>query len=235
MKIHFKKSLGFTLVELAIVIVIVGLLLSAFLIPLSAQQELRDRAETQNLLDQAKEALIGYALVNRYLPCPDTKAIPDGVENRKIDGSCLSDKGILPWNTLGIDRVDAWSHYFYYRVDTTFSNSVTLFTVNDAEMASGIEINSDVGSLVSASSRPAALVLSYGSNGNGAKNTTQETPANQLPAPTGVDEKENTDGNLVFMSHTPTPRGSANEFDDMLIWISPKILINRMIQAERIP
>ena len=232
---YSKKNLGFTLVELAIVIVIIGLLLSAFLVPLSAQRELSARAETQNLLDQSKEALIGYALVNSFLPCPDTKLIPDGIENRKVDGSCVSDKGVLPWNTLGIERVDAWSHYFYYRVDPTFSNSVTLFTIADAENASGIQINGDTGALVSANSRPAALLLSFGPNGNGAKNTTQATPANQLPAPTGADEKENTDGNLVFMSHVPAPRGSANEFDDMLVWIPPKILINRMIQAERLP
>ena len=237
MKIQFShtKSLGFTLVELAIVLVIVGLLLATFLTPLSAQQELRARAETQNLLDQSKEALIGYAIVNRYMPCADTDAIPDGIENRKVDGSCVSDKGVLPWNTLGIERVDAWGHYFYYRVDPTFSNSVTLFTIADAENASGIQINGDTGALVSASSRPTAVVLSFGPNGNGAKNTIQATPANQLPAPTGVDEKENTDGNLVFVSHVPAPRGSANEFDDMLVWIPPKILISRMIQAERLP
>ena len=232
---HSKKNLGFTLVELAIVIVIIGLLLAAFLVPLSAQQELRARVETQNLLDQSKEALIGYAVVNRFLPCPDIKAIPDGLESRNASGGCMSDKGTLPWNTLGIERVDAWGHYFYYRADATFSNSVTLFTISDAENASGIQINGDIGALVSANSRPAAVVLSYGLNGNGAKNTIQTAPANQLPAPTGVDEKENTDGNLVFINHVPASRGSANEFDDLLVWIPPKILINRMIQAERLP
>lgn len=234
-----KKDSGFTLVELAIVTVIIGFLLSMFLIPLSSQLELRARAETQVLLNQAQEALIGYAVVNRHLPCPDTDAVPDGVENRNGGGSCVSAEGILPWNTLGIERVDAWNHYFKYRVDATFSNSTTLFTIADAEGATGIQINGDGGAaLVSTNSRPVAVVLSHGANGFGAINTIQASPANRLPAPTGADELENVDidvGTFVFVSRTPTQKGSPNEFDDMLIWISPKLLINRMITADRLP
>jgi prepilin-type N-terminal cleavage/methylation domain-containing protein len=241
MKSH-RQYHGFTLVELAIVLIIVGLLLAMFLTPLTAQREIRARAETQVLLEQARDALIGYAVANRHLPCPDTKAIPDGIETR-LGNSCVDafgnpkDEGVLPWNTLGIDRVDAWDHYFRYRADATFTNSATLFTIADAESASGIQINGESGALVSTSSRPAAIILSHGSNGFGAINTIQATPDNQLPAPAigQVDELENTDGDLEFVSHVPTPKGSADEFDDMLIWISPKVLINRMIVAGRLP
>jgi prepilin-type N-terminal cleavage/methylation domain-containing protein len=234
-----RRCYGFTLVELAIVLIIVGLLLAMFLTPLTAQREIRARAETQALLEQAREALIGYAVANRHLPCSDTDAIPDGIENRNVAGDCVNAEGILPWNTLGIDRVDAWDHYFRYRADDTFtnSNSALLFTIADAESASGIQINGESGALVSTSSRPAAIILSHGSNGFGAISTIQATPDNQLPTPAAgqVDELENTDGDLVFVSHVPTPKGSANEFDDMLIWISPKVLINRMIVAGRLP
>lgn len=233
----WKQSHGFTLVELAIVLVIVGLLLSMFLAPLTAQREIRGRAETQVLLEQTREALIGYAVVNRHLPCSDTDAIPDGIENRNAGGDCVNDEGMLPWNTLGIERVDAWNHYFRYRADATFTNSSTLFTIADAENASGIQINGESGALVSVNSRPAALILSHGLNGFGAISTMQATPDNQLPSPAvgQVDELENADGDTVFVSHVPVPKGLANEFDDMLIWISPKVLINRMIIAERLP
>lgn len=234
--ITYKNQMfGFTLVELAIVTVIVGFLLSMFLIPLSSQLELKARAETQVLLNQAQEVLIGYAVVNRHLPCTDTDAIPDGVENRNAGGTCVSDEGILPWNTLGIERVDAWNHYFKYRVDATFSNSVTLFTIANAENATGIQINGESGALISANSRPAAVILSHGANGLGAINTIQASPANRQPAPAGADEIENTNLNTTFVSRVPTNRGSPNEFDDMVIWVSPKLLINRMITAERLP
>lgn len=233
-----KKTVqGFTLVEMAIVLVIFGLLIAAFLTPLMAQRELQGRGETQALLNESKEALIGYAVVNRHLPCPDTKAVPNGIEERKPNGTCDKDYGTLPWNTLGIESLDAWQHFFYYRVDTTFSNSNTLelFTIEDATGSSTIQIKGENGALVSTDSRPVAVVLSYGANGFGAKNTTQASPANQLPAPTGVDEKKNVDDNTEFVSRNPSAQGSANEFDDMLIWISPKVLINKMIAAERLP
>lgn len=231
-----RKNLGFSLVELAIVLIIIGFILSMLLTPLSAQRELSARLQTQKLLNDANEALVGYAIVNGYLPCPDTKPIPDGIENRKADGTCVNDDGVLPWNTLGVERVDAWEHYFGYHVDATFSNSTNLFKISDAAGASGIKITGDNGvALVSTNSRPVAVILSYGANAYGATNTLQATPANKMSAPIGTDEKENVDADNDFINRTPSAKGSANEFDDMLTWISPKILVNRMIMAQRLP
>lgn len=231
-----NRSRGFTLVELAIVLVIVGLLIAAFITPFMVQRELQGRRETQALLNESKEALTGYAVANGYLPCPDVKAIPNGIESRNAGGACVSDEGVLPWNTLGIEPVDAWQHYFRYRAYSTFSNSSALFTISNATIASGISIDGENGSLVSTNSSPVAVVLSHGSNGYGAKNTIQASPANQLPAPPGLDEKKNADvAGGSFVSRSPSAQGSVNEFDDMLVWISPKVLINRMIQAERLP
>ncbi len=58
------KRAGFTLVEMAIVLVIVGLLLGGLLMPLSAQVEQRRIGETQKALDEIKEALVGFAIAN---------------------------------------------------------------------------------------------------------------------------------------------------------------------------
>jgi len=229
-----KKFKGFTLVELAIVLVIFGLLIAAFLSPLSVQRELLSRRETQGLLNESKEALIGYALINGHLPCPDIKPIPDGIESR-MGGLCSGEEGVLPWGTLGVERVDAWNHYISYRADATFSRSDVLFTISNAEGFSAIQVNGEDGiSLVSTNSRPVAVLVSHGSNGFGAINTIQTTN-NKQPMPTGADELQNANSNTTFVSHVPTPSGSVNEFDDMLVWISPKVLINRMIQAERLP
>lgn len=241
-RIQKQQPYGFTLVELAIVLVVVGLLLTMLLRPLTVQREISARAETQRLLEQAREALIGYAVVNGHLPCPDTKAIPDGIEVR-VNNICVNDannpedEGVLPWNSLGIRRTDAWGRYFRYRADSTFSNNSTLFGINDAENSSGININSESGALVSMSSRPASIIISHGLNGLGALTTMQATPANQMPLPlaTALDETENTDMDVTFVAHVPTPSGSINEFDDLVIWISPKVLINRMISAQRLP
>ena len=83
LQVHKRDKLnqGFTLVEMAIVLVIVGLLISAFLAPLNAQQNLKDYNETQKNLDEIKESLIGYAISHGYFPCPAISA-SNGAEDR---------------------------------------------------------------------------------------------------------------------------------------------------------
>ena len=53
---------GFTLVEMAVVVVVMALILGSILVPLSTQVEQRQVVDTQRVLEDIKEALIGYAL-----------------------------------------------------------------------------------------------------------------------------------------------------------------------------
>ncbi len=55
---------GFSLIELAIVLVIVTILIGGLAVPLSAQIEARRIAETRKTLDEAREAIIGYAMTH---------------------------------------------------------------------------------------------------------------------------------------------------------------------------
>jgi hypothetical protein len=57
----------------------------------------------------------------------------------------------------------------------------------------------------------------------------------------GLDEAENpnpnsNDNDRVFVSHTTTSSTAPNgEFDDIVIWISHSVLINRMVVAGQLP
>jgi len=52
----------------------------------------------------------------------------------------------------------------------------------------------------------------------------------------GIDEAANTNGDAVFVSHTPTPAGAANgEFDDLVTWIAVGELYARLIAAGVVP
>ena len=53
---------GFTLIELAIVLVVITILIGGLAVPLSAQIQARRIAETKRSLEAAREAIIGYAL-----------------------------------------------------------------------------------------------------------------------------------------------------------------------------
>lgn len=228
-KAHIK---GFTLVELAVVLVIIGLTLTMFLGPLTAQREIRARAETTKILAQSKQALMGYTVINGYLPCPDVSVPLDGNESRNGDGSCVSSGGVIPWKTLGISGVDAWDRYLRYHVDATFSRKTPRFSIADADNSTNIQISDGNGvNLMSAKGRPVVVVLSHGATGLGAVSANGVV----MPAPAGVDELENADNDVNFVSHAPTPADAANAFDDMLVWISPTVLINHMIVSEQLP
>lgn len=57
-----KVQHGFSLIELAIVLVIVTILLGGLAVPLSAQIEARRIAETRKIMEEAREAIMGYAM-----------------------------------------------------------------------------------------------------------------------------------------------------------------------------
>lgn len=101
---------GFSLVELAIGLVIIATLLSTLLIPLARQIEQRRTSETQRLLSEAREALLTFAAVNRRLPCPATDA-SNGAEvfdagGTAANGECAFEAGFLPAATLGLSGLD---------------------------------------------------------------------------------------------------------------------------------
>ena len=102
---------GFTLIELAMVLFILGLLLSSFLAPLAARVEQRERNETEIQLEEIKDVLFGYVIRQGQFPCPDCRLagegtciaadVDDGFEDRNL-GECKSEVGNLPWADLGV-------------------------------------------------------------------------------------------------------------------------------------
>ena len=223
-------SRGFTLTEMAVVLVIVALLIAGMMIPLSAQQDIRLRQEADRTLADIREALLGYAASHTasdgkpYLPCPDVG--DDGVEDRAATpGACSSQEGRIPWVTLGMARLDPWNNRYRYRVSAAFSNSAVGFTLTSAgDLTVCADSTACAGSTV-ASAVP-AVVLSHGPNGAGAFDTKGGSNA----APTGADELENTNLDATFVSKT-----SDAAFDDIVTWIPPTVLVNRMITTGKLP
>lgn len=127
-----RRARGFTLTELAIAFLVISLLLGGMLMTLSAQNEGRQLADTQRTLDNAREALIGFAARYGRLPCPAVDgATGDELQRNAANAyTCqvcaVTDaycEGMLPALTLGIgpiDRqgylVDAWGNRVRYTV-----------------------------------------------------------------------------------------------------------------------
>lgn len=212
---------GYSLEELAIALMIVGLLFGGLTMPLLAQHDQRDVAETRSQLTLIRSALIGFAMSHSaadgkpYLPCPDSTG--DGSENRDaVSGTCSApnNEGGLPWMDLGLGRNDAYGRGYRYRVDADFANSVSGFSFGSS---GNLVVLQAAGAAKLADKLP-LVVVSHGKLGEGA----------------GADELENSDGDGSFVSHDPS-HASGNEFDDLLIWLPSSLLFSQMVAAGTLP
>lgn len=123
------RQRGFSLIEIALVLVIVGLALGGIMSALGPQLENRKVGETQERIKQASEAIMAFAMVNRRLPCPATAASA-GIEVVSAGpagtrGECANPNGgFVPARTLGLGEQgpdglmqDAWGFGIRYAVD----------------------------------------------------------------------------------------------------------------------
>lgn len=243
---HTAPPSGFTLLEMAIVLAIVGLLLSGGMMTFTALQEQRRHKETRLLLDEARDALLGFAVTYGRLPCPASD-LSNGVESPVGGGACTNPfDGFLPAVTLGLPGVaadgslpDAWGlsqNRLRYAVtianaaahDATTTNGIQSRTMaaftpdlQVCDSATGITATS-CGTATTLTGNAIAVIYSLGKNA--------------ATGGSGADEAANLNNDTVFVSHTPTHQGSAGgEFDDLVSWLAPSILYNRMIQAGKLP
>jgi len=149
-----KASKGFTLIELAVALTIVALVIGGLAVPMSKRLAEQQYMDTQATIDKAMDALVGYAILNRRLPCPDVSIAAadnrDGFEDiagsaGAITGCSIGIAGTatnaanyhsdpdgvswgdLPWQTLGLaapNNVDAWNNRLRYAVFTPLVTQV---------------------------------------------------------------------------------------------------------------
>src|ERR1700682_680809 len=107
-----RKACAFTLIEVMVVLVILVVLMSGLAVPLAAQVQLRRQEETRRQLDEAKEALLGFAAAHGRLPCPAAER-SNGLESFAPGGDASNGNcsnfydGFLPGATLGLAPLDS--------------------------------------------------------------------------------------------------------------------------------
>ena len=60
-----RSPSGYSIVEMAIALVVLGLLVGGALVPLQARYEIEERREVEDLLLRSQEAIVAYAVRNR--------------------------------------------------------------------------------------------------------------------------------------------------------------------------
>jgi prepilin-type N-terminal cleavage/methylation domain-containing protein len=249
-----RNARGFTLIELAVGVFIIALLLGSVLVPLRTQVESRRIDETQRILENAREALLGYAAAYGYFPCP-ADSTSNGYEPAAgVDhatGACPSYHGFLPAALLGITPVDgqgyaidAWaysanrirysiSNYTVGGIATPFTRSggmaaATIPALGAAAnlfhvCASGIGVNgsTDCGTAGTLTSRAVFVVWSAGANAT-------------TGGGTSAHEAQNLNGNRLFVSRARS-NVAGGEFDDILVWVAPALVVSRLVAAAQLP
>jgi prepilin-type N-terminal cleavage/methylation domain-containing protein len=238
MKSDFRRATGFSLVEMAVVLVIVGLLLSGLLVPLSAQMDIRNYSEARKSMNDIQEALMGYAMTNGYLPCPAI-SFSNGAEGSRTAGLCNSRSGHLPWAALGLPKLDNWGHLYRYSVTPAYANSLTKITLSPLTGADiTIRTRDPLGNLVNLTNANVIpfAVVSMGKNGSGAINDDGSSIADT--SATNVDEDTNASGTTSFVSRTFTANTNitfGGEYDDIVIWIPSSVYVSKLVTAGQLP
>lgn len=231
---------GFSLVEMAVVLVILGFVISALILPVTAQRQAAFLRQTDAQLELANKALLGFAQTHGRLPCPasangEGEAGSSGREEflNGSAGACSSMAGFVPAATLGLSPVDAfgfmldgWGRRIRYAVAQNPAGNPPFTTPNGMATTGMANLlpNLRVLDRANGSSRienAVAVVFSLGATGNLGSG--------------GADESANLDADNVFVSHDIEANGPNGEFDHMLVWLSPYVLYNAMIQAGQLP
>ncbi|MBF0427910.1 MAG: prepilin-type N-terminal cleavage/methylation domain-containing protein, partial [Magnetococcales bacterium] len=154
----YRHHSGFTLIEMAIMLVLFGIVLVGGINAIRMQSQQSTFESAQADMRVIKDALLGFVAINGRLPCPSVTTL--GVVNTGV-ANCTSYEGQLPWKTLGIKPLDAWGHLYTYRVTQNFTVSIATATPGD------ITVRNAPGTTDIATTIP-VIVVSHGKNGQGA-------------------------------------------------------------------
>jgi prepilin-type N-terminal cleavage/methylation domain-containing protein len=203
---------GFTLIEMAIVLVVLGLISSVLVAPLAARVEASQRHAAEDMLDDIVDALTGFALLHGRLPCPGVESNPASASYGLEQGPpcAFTASGYLPWRTLGLPARDPWGSLWLYRPDKHFAEGAIALATSPG---SNIQIVDHDNQLLSTSdTRVVAVVLSTGSN----RRADGRNAVFSLAAPR-------------FEAGEPTPA-----FDDPLRWLGQPLLLARLARGGRL-
>jgi prepilin-type N-terminal cleavage/methylation domain-containing protein len=221
-KLRSGRNRGFSLIEIAIVLMVIGALLGGLILPLSSQQDASKRRETNQLLDDVEAALLGFAAANGRLPCPATTGSAGQAAPNAATTTCTTWSGFVPARTLGVAGptdgnnllTDRWLRPLRYSLSSAeggvYASAIPLNPLPDLVVCSDNACGTPI------ADRVVAVVFSQ-----------NENIANS------PDQSENTDGDAVYVSRTESEATGA-EFDDTLRWISPNTLVYQLVRAGRV-
>jgi prepilin-type N-terminal cleavage/methylation domain-containing protein len=256
--ISVRSQRGFSLVELSVVILIMGLLLGGLMMPLSMQKENARLREGEDQLLTVRAAIEGFALINGALPCPATPASA-GVASLG-GGGCTVQHGFVPATTLDLNGqrnddnllLDPWGSPIRYSVTATDANTdgrwdfVTAGELRSVTMpllapdlvvcstATGSSATACATSNDTLSQGATAVIYSLGKDWStfGSADQLENVGANLGGGASGTTYRVASDRVFVDRGRSDL---TGSEFDDLLLWIPPAHLYGRLVETGHLP
>ena len=264
-----KSQKGFTLIEIAIVFVIIAVLLSYTFMPLRSQIETAHIKQARAKLVEIEESLYGFAIANNRLPCPTQPGLnglsnpPDptlmGTPHCNNNTNIAGYIGFVPSATLGIKGkvncdgllIDPWGRPYMYSV-SHFEDPV--LNQGSIVVTGGIAAAGGPNNITVASNQLLKVCNDLTENCNGGAGSYSADVAYAVIFSMGnrqiansTDENENAGEGAAKASTCGLPayevggdrfyysaerlEQAGQEFDDIVIWISPNILFAKLLQA----
>ncbi len=243
-----RGARGFTLIEMAVVLLVVALILGSILVPLNAQVRQRNVAETQRALEEIRLALIGYAMIHGHLPQP-AKSASDGAERTDPLTLCTDLQpnnctGFIPWTALGTPRGDAWGKLIRYSVNPYYAGNgtgaaiaVTQFTSTAGQRS--VKSRDPGGAEFDLATNVPAVVVSHGARNLGTSVEGANIADNPSTSPNANDDEDANAaaGATTFWSRNSSDNATSagGEFDDIVVWIPPAVLFSQLVAAGKLP
>ncbi len=201
---------GFTLIEMAIVMVIIGILAGGGVSLMGMLTKRKARIETIDYLKQAQAALISFADINGRLPWADTSG--DGTEN---SGAA---SGNLPYQSLRLSPTDPYKRTLRYEINTNLgSNLSTSCTALKTGLTGDPEVVDADGA--GGAFPIAAILVSAGTqDADSDGNVFDDITA-------GAYQGDNRDGNPNYIRHP-----SVDIFDDLVIYLGENELYGKICE-----
>ncbi|MEL7185565.1 MAG: type II secretion system protein [Pseudomonadota bacterium] len=255
---NYRNQQGFTMVELAIVVLVMGLLIGGLMMPLAVQRENARVRDGHEQLETARLAIEGYALVNGHLPCPATPA-SNGTAATAA-GGCVAQHGFVPATTLDLNGnrnddnllLDPWGSPLRYSVTTSDADgngswdfvtpgemrSVTMPVLSPelvvCSTAAGSTPTACGSANVTLADRAPAVMYSIGKDWASFSSADQveNTGATLGGGPSATNYRVASDDVFVRAGRSDL---AGSEFDDLVIWIPENSLYARLVQSGQLP
>lgn len=236
-----RSSRGFTLIEMAIVLVVLTLIISGGLFAVAGITDNTKRAETNKKLDVIEKALVLYAIQNACLPCPaDGNLASSNADAGRArynastyystgctsvaGDDCDGIVGVVPWRNLGLsemDIVDAWGTRITYSIaqDSGIEDTDGMVRIPPSTYTplGEVVVQTAASTPVNITSVAAYVLVSHGKDrafGRAGQTGTLQNDTHS--SATNDPQPENGDGDVTFTMDDLNEVANADYFDDIV-------------------